>query len=227
MSHPVIRSVNVGSLTDLPGPRGRTIRTGIVKEPVDSVRVAPVVGRKGGLSGVDGDHIGSRKHHGGQFQAVYAFAREELDRWAEELDRDLPDGWFGENLTTEGYDVDAALVGERWRIGDEVVLEVTSSRTPCATFAARMGEPRWVKRFADRGRTGAYFMVIEPGTIRRGDAITVISRPDHDITVSVLFAARSGDLAAAKRVLAADCMVDPVHRDQLERSVAGSGTRPA
>ena len=92
-----------------------------------------------------GDAIGSRKHHGGETQAVYAFAREELDRWGRELGRDLPDGMFGENLTTSGLEVDDAEVGELWRVG-LTLLEVCGPRVPCATFAARMREPRWVRR---------------------------------------------------------------------------------
>lgn len=116
-------------------------------------------------------------------QPGYAVAREELDWWGGELSRDLPNGLFGENLTTTGLDVDGALIGERWRIGEEVVLEVCGPRIPCQTFAVRMGEPHWVKRFTERGRTSAYLAVIQPGTIRPGDPVVVAARPDHGITV--------------------------------------------
>jgi MOSC domain-containing protein YiiM len=141
---------------------------------------------------VVGDAIFSRKHHGGETQAVYAFAREELDWWGAALDRDLADGMFGENLTTHGLDVDAAEVGERWQVGS-ALLEVCGPRVPCATFAKHMAEPRWVRRFAEHGRTGAYLAVREPGLIEPGDAITVLHRPGHGLTVPMFFRASMGD----------------------------------
>ena len=122
----------------------------------------------GSAAGSRATSSATRRHHGGDYQAVYAFAREELDWWAAQLGRELPDGMFGENLTTSGLDVDGALIGERWAVGDEVVLEVCGPRIPCATFAARMGERGWVKRFTDVGRTGAYLSVVTGGTVRPG-----------------------------------------------------------
>lgn len=214
MLSPQIRSVNVGSLTEQVGRWG-PVRTGIVKTPVDVIEVRDPVIRKGAAAGVVGDVIASAQHHGGRFQAVYAVAREELDWWAAQIDRDLPDGAFGENLTTEGYDVDAAVVGEVWRVG-EALLQVTGPRVPCVKFARHMGVPRWVRRFAERGRTGAYLLVIEPGTIRPGDRIEVAERPAHGVTVPEMFAAIGGDTQARGRVLAADCVQDPIARAELE-----------
>ena len=193
--------------------------TGIAKRPVGSAHLRAPGPKHGGLgSGVEGDFLGDTRHHGGDYQAVYAFAREELDWWAEQLGRDLPDGMFGENLTTSGLDVDGALVGERWAVGNEVVLEVCGPRIPCATFAARMGERGWVKRFSGVGRTGAYLSVVTGGTVRQGDAIEVVARPPHDITVPDTFRAFMGDLEAAERVLAANCLVD-VEAAELRETV--------
>ena len=227
VSPSVIRSVNVGSITELIGRRGRPLRTGIVKTPVVEIEVREPGARKGARPGVVGDAIGSRRHHGGTYQAVYAVAREELDHWSAELGRDLPDGMFGENLTTVGLDVDAAVVGERWRIGADadgsgVKLEVTGPRVPCATFTSHLGEPGWMRRFADRGRTGAYLRVIVPGTIRPGDRIEVTDRPAHGITVPTMFAAVMGDPAARDRVLDAGCVADPVEREKLVRAASRS-----
>lgn len=183
--------------------------TGIVKRPVESAALRAPGPKRGGLgSGLEGDFLGDRRHHGGDYQAVYAFAREELDWWGDQLGRELPHGMFGENLTTTGLDVDGALVGERWAVGDEVLLEVCGPRIPCATFAARMGERGWVKRFSQVGRTGAYLSIVRGGTVRPGDGIEVVSRPEHDITVPETFRAFMGDLDAADRVLAADCLVE-------------------
>ena len=113
----------------------------------------------------------------GTYQAVYAFAREELDWWGERLGRDLPDGMFGENLTTRGLAVDEALVGEQWAVGDEVLLQVTAPRIPCATFATRMGEPRWVKQFSEVGRSGAYLAVVRGTTCWSPNCPGPICRP--------------------------------------------------
>jgi MOSC domain-containing protein YiiM len=114
---------------------------------------------------------------------VYAVARDELAHWAAEVGRDLPPGAFGENLTITGLDVDGALVGEIWAIGDVVRLQVTGPRDPVRDLREGHGRgQRWVKRFTVRGRTGAYLRVLTPGPVQAGDAVVVESRPgprDH------------------------------------------------
>lgn len=222
MAH--LHSLNIGRSE--PNPVKRSVPTGIVKRPVDSAELRSPGPKKGGLgSGVVGDFVGDQRHHGGDYQAVYAYAREELDAWQERLGRELVDGMFGENLTTIGVDVDGALVGERWRVGNDVVLEVAGPRIPCSTFASRMGEKGWVKRFTEVGNTGAYLAVVSPGTVRRGDRIEVVSRPDHGIGVRLAFRAFTGDLDAAERVLAARCLNEKDHAELLEtharRTAAG------
>jgi MOSC domain-containing protein YiiM len=214
---PVVRSVNVGSRRS--GIRARGGETAIDKRPVASVEVRDPGPKRGGLgSGVVGDDVGSRKHHGGSQQAVYAVARAELDWWAAELGRELHDGMFGENLTTVGLDVDGAAVGERWRVGS-ALLEVSGPRIPCATFATWMGERGWVRRFTERGRTGAYLSVVEPGTVSPGDEVVVLERPAHGITVAEVFRAFTGDDAGAERVLAQGLLGEDDHR-WLERRLA-------
>ena len=128
-------------------------------------------------SGLVGDQIGDPRHHGGDGQAVYAFAREELDSWAERLGRPLRNGMFGENLTTTGLEVSEAVIGEQWRIGDTVVLQVTGPRMPCGRFRAHMGERGWLKTFTATARSGAYLSVVTPGAIAAGDDITVVTGP--------------------------------------------------
>ncbi|MER6470314.1 MOSC domain-containing protein [Streptomyces collinus] len=183
-------SLNVGRPRPVPYTDQPEGVTGIDKRPVDQpVRVA-APGPKGvGASGVAGDAVCDTRHHGGDDQAVYAYAREDLDAWERELGRSLPSGCFGENLTTEGLDVSGALIGERWRIGSGLVLEVTSGRIPCRTFQGHLGERGWVKRFTRKGVTGAYLRVIEPGEIRAGDPIEIVHRPDHAVTAALQFRA--------------------------------------
>ena len=105
-------------------------------------------------SACEGDQVGDTKHHGGVDQAVYAFAREDLDWWEGELGREIRDGQFAENLTTRGIDVNEAEVGERWRVGS-ALLEVAMVRIPCNDFKnwQRLNgydDRAWVKRFAQR-----------------------------------------------------------------------------
>jgi len=212
-----VRSVNIGGRRT--GIRRRGGESAIDKQPVPSVEVRDPGPKRGGLgSGVVGDDVASRKHHGGSGQAVYAVAREELDWWGAELDRVLRDGMFGENLTTVGVDVDGAVVGERWRVGS-AVLEVTGPRIPCATFAAWMAEPRWVRRFTERGRTGAYLAVVEPGVVTAGDRVEVVDRPAHGVTVPEVFRAFTGDVVLGRRVLEAQVLAEVEHAD-LARAVA-------
>lgn len=199
-------SLNIGVAE--PNPAKSVGVTGIGKKPVDSAVLRGPGPRRGGLgSGVVGDFVGDVRHHGGDQQAVYAYAREELDAWQERLGRDLADGLFGENLTTTGLDVDGALLGERWAIGDDVVLEVCGPRVPCSTFSVRMGERGWVRRFTEVGNTGAYLSVVTGGEVRPGDTIEVVSRPEHGIDVRMVFRALSGDLDLAARVLDANVLV--------------------
>ncbi|MFI0965283.1 MOSC domain-containing protein [Streptomyces sp. NPDC021080] len=184
--------------------------TGIGKRPVDGPVRVTAPGPKGtGGSGLAGDAVCDLRHHGGDDQAVYAVAREDLDDWERELGRTLPNGVFGENLTTLGLDVSGALIGERWRIGSGVVLEVTCGRIPCRTFQEHLGEKRWVKRFTQRGAPGAYLRVIEPGEIRCGDPVEIVHRPDHDVTVALQFRAATTDRKLLPRLPAAGEALHP------------------
>lgn len=154
--------------------------TAIDKRPV----TGPVNVRK---MGVFGDVQGDRQHHGGTDQAVYAYAQEEADYWSGELGRPITPGLFGENLRTQGIKTTDAVIGTRWRIGT-TLLEVTSPRTPCSTFAERMDEPQWVKRFTKAGLVGCYLRVVEPGQAQADETITIEFVPSHGITVGKFFA---------------------------------------
>ncbi|MEV5848906.1 MOSC domain-containing protein [Streptomyces sp. NPDC051985] len=214
-------SLNLGRPTPSPHTDQADGVTGIDKRPVDGpVRVA-APGPKGAAgSGLAGDTVCELRHHGGYDQAVYAYAREDLDDWEKELGRPLPNGCFGENLTTNGLNVSDALIGERWRIGSEVVLEVTSGRIPCRTFQGHLGERGWVKRFTRKGATGAYLRVIEPGEIRAGDPIEIVRRPEHGVTAAMQFRAVTTERELLPRVLAAGEALHPETLAQARKYVA-------
>ncbi len=176
-----------------------------------------------GPLGLAGDEVSDTVHHGGRDQAVYAFAREDLDWWAAELGREIRDGMFGENLTTSGIDVNEAEVGERWRVGG-CLLEVASVRIPCHDFKCWMDlagydATGWVKRFAAQARPGAYLRVLETGVIQAGDALEVVHRPGHAITVSTMFRALVLDHALLPELLRVEGLVEEA-RTRAERYVA-------
>jgi len=155
-----ILAVCTGSAETLPG---KSYKTGIFKH---SVEAGVMVDREGLI----GDRICNRKHHGGVDQAVYALGSIDLDWWARELDRVLEPGTFGENLVIEGADSRKISVGDRF-VTETVELEVTSTRIPCATLSARMGDPGFARRFVRAGRPGFYCRVLKDGVVQAGDAI--------------------------------------------------------
>ncbi|MDT5137944.1 MAG: hypothetical protein QOD58_2206 [Mycobacterium sp.] len=204
-----VLSVNVARARTNPDPRAMSKVTGIDKiGTAEAVKVRAPGSMRGGLgSGLVGDTIGNKKFHGGDDQAVYAYAREDLDDWEARLERKLSDGMFGENLTTSGMDVTGARIGERWRVGtDGLLLEVSAPRTPCRTFSSFLNLSHWMKTFTQAGKPGAYLRVLSPGTVRAGDDITIDYRPDHDVTIELVFRAKMSEPELLPRLLAADAL---------------------
>ena len=198
---------------------GARPRTGIDKRPTSGAVAVRAPGPR--RSGVDGDVIGNGKLHGGDDQAVYAYAREDLDAWAARLDRELGNGMFGENVTTSGIDVTGAVIGERWRVGtDGVLLEVTSPRTPCKTFAARLGIAGWIKTFANGGTPGAYLRVIEPGSVSAGDSVEVLERPQHGVTIGLVYRALMVEKDLLPEILVADALPEDIKAAARRRAGA-------
>ena len=185
-------SVNTGREADLV-VGGKPARTAIDKQPAAGpVRV--------GLLGLDGDECVDKENHGGREQAVYAYAREDIDWWTERLGRELRNGMFGENITTAGLDVSGALIGETWQLGSAVV-QITGPRVPCVTFHSWMDERFWVKRFAAAGRPGAYLRVLQEGAVGAGDGVEVIDCPAERVTVAESMRAFYGDQDLMRRLL--------------------------
>jgi MOSC domain-containing protein YiiM len=200
-------SVNVGRPREISARRGQPLLSAIFKEPVEGrVRVEGV--------NLVGDDQADRSVHGGPEKAVYAYAREDIDWW-ENIHGDLPSGCFGENLTTQGVDVSGAIIGERWRIGT-VVLEVCQPRLPCSKLGIRFGDLRMVKAFAKASRPGGYLRIIEEGELGAGDEVTVLSRPDHGVTLAMCSDAVLKDPSLAPQVLQAPQLSFELRRDLAE-----------
>lgn len=170
----LVLSVNVSPAVTVPH-RGSWIKTGIFKKPVEG-RVR--------FSGVNlrGDDQADRKVHGGHERSAYAYAEEDYLWWQDRLGMTLPHGKFGENLTLRGVDVSNALIGERWKLGN-VVVQVTSPRVPCFKLGMAMNDQKFVKRFSQALRPGAYLALVQEGDVAAGDLAEVIWRPDHSLTV--------------------------------------------
>ena len=209
-----IRSVNLG--TPRPWEWAAIGRSSIEKHAAPG----PVRATTLGLAG---DQVSDTRDHGGVDQAVYAFAREDLDAWSETLGQEIRDGQFGENLTMSGYDVNEAEVGERWQVGT-AVLEVASVRIPCNDFKGWMGESgfdttAWVKRFTAVGRPGPYLRVVQEGVLAAGDPVEVVHRPGHGVTVSTMFRALTTERSLLPRLLVVEGLVDEA-RERAEQYVA-------
>lgn len=189
-----LRSVNAADF-QLLMLRGRPVKTGIFKKPVEG----PVAVT---AEGMEGDHIADRRYHGGLDKALYAYGTEDYDWWAAELGREWEPGLFGENLTVERIHPSRAEIGERWRVGTAIV-EVAEPREPCTKLAAKLGERGFVKRFAQALRFGAYLRVVEPGEMSAGDRIEVIERPGHGVTTETLGRILFGESSLAAGALQA------------------------
>lgn len=190
-----VASLNVG-LPRTVEWQGRAVTTGIFKSPVTGpVRL---VG-----DNLDGDRQADLTVHGGADKAVYAYAAEDTTWWEATLGTPLGPGAFGENLTTTGLDVTGAVIGERWRIGD-AVLEVAQPRYPCAKLGLRLGDAMFPGTFERAHRPGAYLRILVHGTVRAGEAVTVVDRPAHGLTIGeVSRAEKDLDEALLVRMLAA------------------------
>jgi MOSC domain-containing protein YiiM len=211
-----VNSVNVGRPRRVAFQTASLSETAIEKRPVDGpVRITSY--------GVEGNACASTDVHGDEFMRVYAYSVEDYAWWAAELgEGDLRPGLFGEQLTTEGVDLNAALMGETWRVGT-AVLQIAHVRIPCQTFKGWMGHTghdatAWVRRFTLAARPGPYFRVLEEGTVSSGDPIVVLDRPEHDVSVAAMFRALTMERQLLRSLLDVEGLKDWVYeRARLER----------
>jgi len=171
-------SVNIGEKRIL-RRREHVETTGIFKFPTDE----PVKVTKLGL---EGDVIISKRHHGGPDQAVYVYGGADYDWWADELGKEILPGTFGENLTITELESAQFNVGDYIHTG-EVTLQVTAPRIPCKTFAARMEDPQWVKKFRYAEKPGLYCRVLKEGFVRAGDAVSVEGFTGETVSILDMF----------------------------------------
>jgi MOSC domain-containing protein YiiM len=141
--------------------KGRDVRTGFFKQPVDGPRA---VGREN----IEGDAQADHRYHGGPDQAVYAYPGEHYEDWRRRLGvLDLPWGSFGENLTTSGFLEADIRIGDVFQAGS-AVLQVTKPREPCYKMNVRFQRDDVVKLFADAERPGFYCRVLTEGSVFAG-----------------------------------------------------------
>ena len=205
-------SVNVGAPREFEYA-GRPARSAIWKSPAAGRIAARGVN-------LDGDSQADRKAHGGPDKAVYAYAREDARWWEQAIGRSLASGEFGENLTTEGIEVNDALIGERWKIGS-AVLEVSEPRIPCWRLGVRMNDAKFPRRFTEAMRPGTYLRIIVEGEVGAGDEIGVLEIPDHGVTVREVFRIYTREHNQVERLLPVPRLSDSWKRwaaDVLERS---------
>jgi MOSC domain-containing protein YiiM len=166
---------------------GKTIQTGIFKEPVSGT----VMLRE---KNIDGDGQGDLRVHGGTYKAIYGYPFEHYAHWRQELRRDdFTYGQFGENLTVEGLLEEVVHIGDIFQIGSTVKLQITQPRVPCFKLAYKMGLPEFPKQFLESRRVGFYFRVLEAGEITPGDAIARIEVASEPMSVTEILNLRYFD----------------------------------
>jgi len=208
-------SVQVGLPRDASW-RGKTLRTGIFKQPVEG----PVAARGHQLAG---DAQADLSVHGGPDKAVYAYPSEHYAHWIAELGVDaLPWGAFGENLTTEGMLETGVGIGDRFRVGS-VVLEASQPRIPCQKLALRHERADLPKRFLQSGLSGIYFRIVEAGFLQAGDEIVCTHRDTERLTVAEVqsLARGAGDEPLLRRAVAHPRLAE-VWRNELARRIGAS-----
>ena len=169
-------SVNVGLPRNVAW-RGRTVYTGVWKQPVDGRRRV----RRDNL---DGDGQGDLAGHGGEQRAVLVYQLDSYRHWSAELSRDdLGAGAFGENFTVDGLPDDEVRIGDRYRIGT-ALFEVTQPRVTCYRVGMRLAEPRIPALLVAHHRPGFYLRVVEEGEVAAGDAIDRVAAGPDGLTVA-------------------------------------------
>jgi ferredoxin-NADP reductase/MOSC domain-containing protein YiiM len=213
-------SVNVGLPRDVPW-HGRTVHTGIWKDPV----AGAVPARRLNL---DGDGQGDREGHGGEQRAVFVYQLDSYRYWQEEFGRDdLTPGMFGENFTVEGLADAEVCIGDRFAIGT-AEFEVTQPRTTCYRVGIRLGVPEMAALLVSHHRPGFYFRVLSEGSVHAGDPIRRTYEDPRRLsvaTVDALLYLPGGDPAAVRSAATIPAL-SPGWRQSFEEMAAGGPAAP-
>jgi MOSC domain-containing protein YiiM len=208
-------SVNAG-LPRTVNWRGRSVTTGIFKEPIDGSVMLRALN-------LDGDRQADLSVHGGLSKAAYAYPTEHYEYWRTELpNMTLPCGMFGENFTTEGLLETDINIGDRFRIGEAEVI-VTEPRVPCYKLGVKFGRADMVKRFLISRRSGFYFGVLREGKVQVGDIIERLGRDENGVSVADiirLYAFEQDDLETLRRAVRVETLPESwrgYFRHQIER----------
>ena len=178
--------------------RGKTVKTGLFKRPVEGPLTL-------GEEGVEGDLQADRRHHGGRDKAVYLYSLENLVYFATlRGDAPYPPGYFGENLTLEGLDDHTVHLGDQFEIGS-TLIEVTQPRVPCFKLGLRMKDPRFVGTFMKSGRTGFYARILREGQVHLGDPVRCVRTDPLKVSIPVAMQA---------------LLKGPKHREVLQKVLA-------
>ncbi|HYM00307.1 MAG TPA: MOSC domain-containing protein [Blastocatellia bacterium] len=171
-----IVSVNVGLPRQIEW-QGKAVCTSVFKEPVSGRVMLRTLN-------LDGDRQGDTVSHGGPKKAVFAYPLEHYRYWRDKLPGvDLPIGVFAENFTVEGMDESSVNIGDRFRFGSALVL-VAQPRMPCFRLSIRFNNPEIVTLYQQSDRPGFYMAVLEEGEVGAGDAIELVHRDPHHVTVA-------------------------------------------
>jgi MOSC domain-containing protein YiiM len=170
-------AVNVGTPTVLADTAGQRVYSGIAKRPVPTGTVLWL-----SIGNLAGDAQADLTVHGGPDKAVYVYPSEHLAPWAAELDEDLGDAPFGENVSTRGVLESEAWIGDVWR-WDDALVQVCQPRWPCFKLALYRRRADIQARMRQNDRTGWYVRVLEPGEVTVGSPIEVVDRDAAGLTV--------------------------------------------
>ncbi len=204
-----IKSINIAAAQTITF-NDKAVQTGIFKTPINGDIFVSTLG-------FEGDTIVDKSVHGGLDQAVYLYHQEDYDWWSEQLNREIPIGMFGENLTVEGDANIDWTIGDRLTIND-VELEITAPRAPCFKLGVKMGDATFVKQFVKACRPGAYARVIKEGRLCAGDSIA-ISKTEKDFAavkeVFNLWHSKTKPVEQLKKALASP--IASVHKASIQQ----------
>lgn len=203
-----IASVNIGPKRQVEW-KGKLVETGIFKYPVETSIFL-------GLTDVRDDVVVDRRYHGGIDKACYAYSTEHYSFWQKRFrEVDMTFGAFGENLSIESLDENKIHIGDQYKIGEDVIVEVAQPRQPCMKLGIRFNDQKVVKQFINEEFSGVYFRVIKEGLVNTGDELVLLNREENNLTVTEVHTLMSSNknLTLAKSAILMDKLAEAYKAD--------------